>query len=107
MEAAVFILLQFRTDNFFIFTTSLSSEFPIKVQSSSTTSVPEFCSTLVCELFVPDVIKNLFNIYSNFQRFEANEISLESSSFVHCKYCIFKLLSARINFFYILHLRLH
>ena len=39
------------------------------------------------------------NTYSNFQHFKANE-SLESSSFVHCEYCIFKLLSAsRINFF--------
>ena len=41
----------------------------------------------------------LFNTYSNFQHFKANEISLESSSFVYCEYSIFKLLSAKINFF--------
>ena len=32
----------------------------------------------------------LFNTDFNFQPFRANEISLESSSFVHCQYCIFK-----------------
>ena len=32
----------------------------------------------------------LFNTYFNFQPFRANEISLESSSFIHCEYCIFK-----------------
>ena len=68
---------------------------------------PEFCSTLVCKLFVPDGIKNLFNTYSNFQHFKANEIPLEALSFVPCEYCLFKLLSARINFFHILHFRLY
>ena len=48
-----------------------------------------------------------FNTDSNFQILKADEISLESSSFVHCEYCIFKLLSAKINFFYILQLRRH
>ena len=34
-------------------------------------------------------------------KIKANEISLESLSFVHCKYCIFKLLDAKIKFFFI------
>ena len=33
-------------------------------------------------------------------KIKANEISLESSSFVHCEYCIFKLLDAKIKFFF-------
>ena len=32
----------------------------------------------------------LSNTYFNFQPIRANEISLESSSFLHCQYCIFK-----------------
>ena len=60
-------------------------------------------------LILPDVMKKIqvFNTYSNVQLFKANAVSLESPSFVHCVYYIFKLLSAKINFFYILHFRLH
>ena len=61
-------------------------------------------SRKVCKLFVSDAIhffsslilifnllrKILFNTYFNFQPLRANEISLESSSFVHCEYCFFK-----------------
>ena len=33
-------------------------------------------------------------------KIKANEISLESSSFVRCEYCIFKLVDANIKFFF-------
>ena len=44
----------------------------------------------------------LSNTYFNFQLFRANKISVESSSFVHCQYCIFKWLSTKLNFFHFL-----
>ena len=56
MEAAVFILLQFLADNFFKFTTPL-----ISLQNRSLNLMRPF-------LLVSDVIENLFNTYSNFQK---------------------------------------
>ena len=72
----------------------------ILLQKFEKSKIKKLRVKLLLILILNSLRRILFNTYFNFQLFRANKISVESSSFVHCQYNIFKWLSTKVNFFF-------